>query len=61
MGSETLMLIGAVSGTILGSNALFAFIQFLIQRKDNKNDKIWGLFLIFVSYLIILSCKNKNV
>ena len=40
MGSETLMLIGAVSGTILGSNALFAFIQFLIQRKDNKNDKI---------------------
>ena len=43
MGSETLMLIGAISGTILGSNALFAFIQFLIQRKDNKNDKIKGI------------------
>ena len=40
MSSETLTLIGAVSGTILGSNTLFAFIQFLIQRKDNKNDKI---------------------
>lgn len=25
--------------TILGSGALFSFIQFLIQRKDNKEDK----------------------
>ena len=25
--------------TILGSGALFSFIQFLIQRKDTKEDK----------------------
>lgn len=25
--------------TVIGSNALFGFIQYLIQRKDNKNEK----------------------
>lgn len=25
--------------TILGSGALFSFLQFLIQRKDNKESK----------------------
>lgn len=29
----------ALVGTIIGSSALFAFIQFLITRKDKKNDK----------------------
>ena len=29
---------------VIGSGALFSFIQFLIQRKDNKNDKIDKLY-----------------
>lgn len=40
MSNETLVLIGTTIGTVLGSGALFTFIQFLIQRKDNKNDRI---------------------
>lgn len=29
-----------ILGTVLGSGTLFTFIQFLIQRKDNKNNRI---------------------
>ena len=28
----------AVVAAVIGSNALWGFIQFLVQRKDNKND-----------------------
>lgn len=31
-------LIITIIATVIGSNALWGFIQFLIQRKDNKND-----------------------
>lgn len=29
-----------ILGTVLGSGTLFTFIQFLIQRKDNRNNRI---------------------
>lgn len=29
-----------ILGTVLGSGTLFTFIQFLIQRKDNRNSRI---------------------
>ena len=32
--------IGEIIFAIIGSNAIFSFIQFLIQRKDNKSDKL---------------------
>ena len=31
-------LVIAVVVAVVGSNALWGFIQFLVQRKDNKND-----------------------
>ena len=35
MDAETII---AIVIAVIGSNALWGFIQFLIQRKDNKND-----------------------
>lgn len=35
MDTETII---AIVIAVIGSNALWGFIQFLIQRKDNKND-----------------------
>ena len=40
---STAELIVAVIVAVLGSSGLFAFIQFLVTRKDKKNDKISGL------------------
>lgn len=33
-------LILTIAGTVLGSSGLFAFIQFMISRKDKKDDKL---------------------
>lgn len=36
-------LVIAIIGAVLGSTGLFTFIQYLISRKDKKNDKLEGL------------------
>ena len=40
---STTELIISVIVAVLGSSGLFAFIQFLVTRKDKKDDKISGL------------------
>lgn len=40
---STTQLIISVIAAVLGSSSLFAFIQFLVTRKDKKDDKISGL------------------
>lgn len=40
---STTELIVTVIVAVLGSSGLFAFIQFLVTRKDKKDDKISGL------------------
>ena len=44
----------AIIGAVLGSSALFAFIQFLITRKDKKHDK-------FKEVLESISSLSKDV